>query len=168
MVNVDTNIDLTKVDDAMADVEQRGKRLYPAFRELRRPLRLDQRDHAHKEEGPSGSWPPRSPFTEARRKSRNRGVRRTRAMRTIAIGKSARRSSPRAILGRIPKAVLYTVGALFIRGRSRVAWSAAHQRGLRVGRGVTLPARPFLWLSETIVNTARDVIGAFVVKGWKR
>lgn len=167
-MDVEANFDMIEVDSAAADVEERARRLRPAFREIRKPMRQDQRAHASEERGPGGAWPPRSPLTEARRKARNKGVRATKAMRAIAITKFKKRPTPKRILGRLPNAVVYVVGDLFIRATSRVPWSAAQQDGGRVGRGAILPARPFLWLSSTLLGKARDVLGAFIVKGWQR
>jgi len=167
-LQTDVAFDSTEVDAALGDLELRGKRLAPAFRELRKPLRADQRDHAKAQSGPDSSWPPRSPMTEKRRLAHNRAVRTTKAMKTIAIGKSKRRSTPKKILGRLPAAIVMTVGELFVRATSRVPWSGAHQKGGRVGHGARLPARPFLWLSDRVVNTATFVLSEYVVKGWKR
>jgi phage gpG-like protein len=165
VIEVDANFNLTEVDRAMADVEVRAKRLAPAFRELRRPLRADQRAHSRAEEGPDGHWPPRSPFTEARRLARNRRVR---ASKALAIRPSRRRrTTPKRLLGRLPAAILVKVGELYIRATSRVAWSGVHQYGGNAGRA-RIPARPFLWLSDGLLRTARDVLGNYVVKGWKR
>lgn len=161
-------IDLTEVDRSMSDVERRSKLLAPAFRELRVPLRRDQARHAKDQAGPGGSWPPRSPFTEARRKSRNRGRRVTKAMKVIGLAKSKRRPTPKRILGRLPGAVIYTVGQLFIRATSRVPWSGIHQRGGRAGRGVKIPAREFLWLSMLLLETTSSVLARYVAKGWQR
>lgn len=170
MIRPDANFDLQQVDRAMADLETRSKRLAPAFRELRRPMRVDQRDHARGEEGPDGAWPPRSPLTEARRRARNRRVRVTRALRTIAPKRIKPRSTPKRLLGRLPAALLVVAGDLFIRATSRVPWSYVHWRGGKAGRGrrVTIPRRDFLWLSGQLLGKARDVLGQYVVKGWKR
>jgi phage gpG-like protein len=162
------NLDLTEVDRALDLVGDRGKRLLPAFRDLRRPLRSDQKEHAKGERGPNGSWPPRSPVTEARRKARNRGRRQTKAMKLIAPGKAKRRqSTPKRILGRLPAAVIYTIGDKFIRGVSRVPWSGVHQQGGTVGRGSRIPARPFLWLSDRMLEVARATFAKYVLKSWK-
>jgi phage gpG-like protein len=161
-------IDLTEVDRALADVETRAKRMAPAFRELRKPLRLDQRDHARGEKGPGGKWPARSALTEERRTAKNRRVRLTKAMQSIAPKKLRHRSTPKRLLGRLPAAVIYATGELFVRATSRVAWSGVHQEGGSVGRGSKIPARPFLWLSEVILDKAKQTLAAFVVKGWKR
>jgi phage gpG-like protein len=166
---LEASLDVTQVERAMADVEARAKRLAPAFRELRRPLRADQRAHARDEEGPDGRWPPRSPFTEARRQARNRTVRNHR-FDVLRRGEARRRSTPKQLLGRLPAAILVKVGELYIRATSRAAWSGIHQYGGNAGRGrrVRIPARPFLWLSDGLLRTARDVLGTYVVKGWKR
>lgn len=161
--------DAIEVDRALADVEERGKRLRPAFRQLRKPMRGDQRQHARDERGPDAAWPPRSPLTEARRRARNRRLRTTKAMRTIGLGKFTRtRATPKQILGRLPSALIVTAGELFVRATSRVPWSGIHQFGGRANHGARIPARPFLWLSDDLVETARQVLVDFVIKGWKR
>ena len=160
--------DLTEVDQALADVEQRGRRMAPAFRELRKPLQTDQREHARGQEGPEGRWAPRSPLTEARRRATNRRVRLTKAMKTIAPRKLKHRSIPKRVLGRLPAAVVYTTGEIFVRASSRVPWSGVHQKGGTAGRGSHIPQRTFLWLSAKVIETAREVLAAYVVKGWKR
>jgi phage gpG-like protein len=166
---LEASLDVTQVERALADVEARAKRLAPAFRELRRPLRADQRAHARAEEGPDGRWPPRSPFTEARRQVRNRAARIHRCD-VLRRGEARRRSTPKQLLGRLPAAILVKVGELYIRATSRAAWAGIHQYGGNAGRGrrVRIPARPFLWLSDGLLRTARDVLGNYVVKGWKR
>lgn len=163
------NLDLGEVDRAIETVETRAKRLGPAFRELRKPFRADQASHAKSEEGPNGKWPARSPLTEARRRARNRGVRQTKAMKTIALRKATKRSTPKRLLGRLPGAVAYKVGELFIRATSFAKKiGGAHQQGATVGRGVRLPKREFLWPSAKLLDTAFDVLGKYVVKGWKK
>lgn len=165
------NVDWSEVDHALGDVELRAKRLAPAWRQLRRPMRQDQGAHAKAEEGPTGRWAPRSPLTEARRKASNRRLRVSRATRTIALGKFPRRPTPKRILGRLPGALVVTVGDLFIRASSRIpVWPGAHQQGDHVGhhRRVALPQRIFLWLGDSLLNTASSVLGQYVLKGWKR
>lgn len=161
-------LDLEPIDRRIETVEDRARRLAPAFRELARPLRADQREHAKNEQGPSGKWPARSPFTEARRRARNRGARTTKAMRTISLAKFKRRSTPKKILGRLPSAIQIIVGDLFVRGVYRVPWSGAHATGTRVGRGVRLPKRVMNWLGDKLVDTARQILVEHVLKDWER
>lgn len=89
-------------------------------------------------------------------------------MRLVQLGKSRRRTTPKKTLGRLPGAVVYTVGGHFIRATSRVEWSAAHAKGLRVGRGVRLKKRAWLWLSDQLLLKAANVLSDHVMKGWKR
>ncbi len=168
MLSLDSAFDLSDVDRAIETAEDRAKRLAPAFRELAKPMRTDQREHAKDERGPSSKWPPRSPFTEARRRDRNRGARTTKAMRMISLAKFRRRPTPAKLLGRLPAAFVVTTSGTFVRATSRVAWSGAHQAGARVGRGVRLPQRVFLWLSDRLVTKAREVLTEHVLKGWRR
>jgi phage gpG-like protein len=95
-------------------------------------------------------------------------VRQTKAMKTIALRKPTKRSTPKRLLGRLPGAVVYKIGELFIRATSRARFGGAHQFGGTVGRGVKLPQRMFLWLSDKLRTTAADVLGNYVVKGWKK
>lgn len=165
-------VDLTELDQALADVEERARRLEPAFRALRRPMRGDQRDHQKKTQGPEGPWAPRSPATLARLARDRRRKPIPKALRTIAPAprQIRRRRSPRNLLGRLPNTLRVTSGPLFVRASPRVPWAIAHLRGGRVGRRrrVRLVARNFLWLSDALLENARSTIAGFVVKGWKR
>lgn len=168
MANVEATVDLAELDQALADVEQRGRRMGPAFRELRKPLRTDLRMIARQQTGPSQPWAPRSPLTESRRVPRNRRARTSKAMRTIALKTFRRRTTPKKILGRLPAAFAVLAGALYVRARWRVDWADAHRSGRRVGHGVKLPKRDFAWLSNQIIDKARAVFAKHIVAGWKR
>lgn len=170
MITTGANFELEELDRAIADVETRAKRLAPAFRELRRPLRQDQRAHARSAQSPEGSWPPRSPMTEARRTARNRRIRATKTGSTSVPSKFKRRSAPKRLLGRLPGALIVVAGELFLRATSRVPWAGVHQYGGHAGHNnrVEIPRRPFLWLSDKLLETAQQVLGDYVVKGWKR
>lgn len=171
MLRADGSLDLSELDASLAEAERRAKQLRPAFRELRKPMRLDQRDHAKAQQGPDGAWAPRSPLTEARRKARNRGRRTTAAMRTVMVGRFPRRPTPKKILGRLPGAVEVVAGGLFVRASSRAyPMGGANNRGARVGRRrrVLLRARTFLWLSDDLKKKAAEVLGEHVAKGFKR
>jgi hypothetical protein len=162
----DAIVDLTEVDESLADMETRAKRLAPAFRALRKPLRGDQRDHAKKAEAPDGAWAPRAAATEERRRSRNRRARASKALRTISLRKR-RGGSPKSLLGRLPRALRITVGPLFIRATSRAGWGGSHNQGDRVGhrRRVKLPRRTFVWLSDALLSKASETLAEYIVKG---
>jgi len=159
-----------EVDKALHDVYERSKRLRPAFRALQPHMKKDQRDHARAKEGPDGSWAPRAAATEARRRSSNRKLRVTKAMRAVMLRPlTRRRPTPAKVLGRLPQATKYSVGALYVRASSRSVYpGGANQHGGQVGhkRRVKLPARPFLWISAALLEESRKLLAKFVVAGW--
>jgi hypothetical protein len=164
------NVDLREVDGALKDMYLRSKRMGPAFRELSPIFRRDQRDHAKNQEGPDGPWKERAPSTMHKRKLKKRKARVTKAMRMIMIQKpKRRRTTPSAILGRLPKLTRFERGPLWVRATSRLTWiGGANQHGARVGRRrrVVLPARPYLWLSKEVLNETRRILSTHIVRGW--
>lgn len=131
---VSASVELDDVEKGLAAAERSARDLGPAFRELKKPMREDQRDHGKKQRGPFGSWARRSP-------------------RTLAFYREHRRRVPRP-LGRLSTAVKYTPTAFGVFGESRAKWSESQQSGGVVGRGVRLRARPFLWLSSKFLDIA--------------
>lgn len=109
-------------------------------RELKKFVVADQRDHAKTHSGPDGKWAPRALATV--QKMRAEHVRR-RPLGKLVVGGAVKYSAtPRAIVGesKIP------------------GISVAQQEGERVGRGVKLKARAFLWLSRSLLDTSARFI----------
>ena len=144
---VAATVDFGDVEQGIDAMERRAHALGPAFRDLKKPMRDDQRDHGKKQRGPFGAWARRSPKT------------------LEFYREHGRKRMPRP-LGRLPTAVKYTATAFGVTGESRVAWSAVQQEGGTVGRGVKLKARPFLWLSRRLLDIAENVIGGAVEAAW--
>lgn len=158
------------VDKAFEEVEVRARALSPAFREIRPRLMADQREHYRDEQGPDGKWAPRAAATEAKRRQVNRRKRAS-IKRRKALGlTSRRRTVPKHLLGRLPKALLTTTDDLSVKISSRVKGRAAsaNQYGGLVGRRhrAKLKARPFLWPSAKVLNEARAILAKHVVKNW--
>jgi hypothetical protein len=139
-------LDLGDVERGLEAMQRRAHQLGPAFQRLKKPLRLDQRDHAKKRQGPDALWAPRAASTAAR----------------LLTGGHR----PKKLLGRLPTAVSYTANATGVAGVSRALWSAAQQDGATVGRGSRLSARPFLWISDDMLGKAEDVIGGALVRAY--
>ena len=118
--------------------------LRPAWKAARKPLRADQRAHAKRQEGPSGAWPGRSPLTAVRR----------------GTG-SGKRKRPRKLLGRLPGALTSKATRTSVTVIARAKWSAIHQDGGTAGYGARIPARPFLWASDHVL----EVISGIVARG---
>lgn len=118
--------------------------LRPAWKEARKPVRADQRAHAKAQEGPGGAWQARSSSTKSRA-----GGRRTRARR---------------LLGRLPSAIGVGYDRRKLTVRSLVRWSAIHQEGGTAGHGARIPARPFLWVSDSLLEHVAGVVAKVVAK----
>jgi phage gpG-like protein len=117
--------------------------LRPAWKEARKPLRADVKEHRNAQAGPDGAWPARSSST------------RTRA-------RSGRRARPRKLLGRLPTALTTISDRRRVALRSRVAWSDVHQKGGTAGHGARIPARPFLWASEKVLKIIADIVSRHI------
>lgn len=132
---VSATVDIGDVEDGLSAMERRSKQLGPTFQSLKAPMRDDQKEHAKQKVGPDSSWPPRLPSTIASHKK-----------------------LPRKLLGRLPTAVSYKATGYSVTAESLVKWSLAHQEGGTVGRGARLPARPFLWISDKLLEVAAEAL----------
>lgn len=151
MSTIRLTLDASSAFAGLDRMAKQGRSLGKAFRILKPDLRADQKDHAAKAAGPDGAWAPRATGTSGRL---TRGSRRY-------LGKT-RRKSTRRPLGRLVTQVTYMASNAGVFATSRVPWSGVHQEGGRVGRGAVIPARPFLWLSDRIVERASEVLARIV------
>ncbi len=127
------------VDKGLDATARRARALGPAFRDLKKPMREDQKDHGRRQRGPFGTWARRAPST-------------------LAAYRARRKRIPRP-LGKLLSAIQYKADAGGVSGESRVKWSLAHMDGATVGRGAKLKARPFMWISRKLLDIAEGVIG---------
>lgn len=183
-ISFDGQLDLDEVDRAMLGVKKNAKTLLPVFRSLRADLRRDIKDHANRQQGPSGKWAPRAASTEAKYRQARGAARRARKkwrMPGRVMGKKPktlrqwarqgkRRSFPKKILGRIPTQQKLDVGPLFIRATARAKWSSAHNEGANVGRKhrSKLPKRQWQYMSTRFTGLARLRIERQLVASWGR
>lgn len=144
---VAATIDIGDVEEGIAAMERRARALGPAFRELQKPMRDDQKDHGKQQRGPFGSWARRSP-------------------RTLDFYRSHGRKRIPKPMGRLISAVKYASTAYSLSGESRVAWSGAQQDGGVVGRGARIKARPFLWLSRRLLDIAETIFERTILDGY--
>lgn len=150
----DAKLDMRSLERGLRELAQRAERARPFFEALKAPLRLDQREHRRAQSGPEGAWPKRTRSAAAKRSPG-------------ASGKKRRRRA-RKLLGRLPTAVSYRSDADEVRAVSRIPWSSVHQEGGRVGRGATIPARPFLWFSDSFLGDAAEALLGYVTRNWGR
>lgn len=146
-------LDLGDVDRGFAAMRRQAHALSPAMRQLKEPMRRDQKDHARAQMGPLGAWKPRS-------------------LKTIAeLAKPSNRRLLKKPLGKLPTAVTYRSTGTSVVAESLVRWSSVHQDGGIAGQGghkkaafaakrhgSVIPARPFLWVSEQLLAFADLVI----------
>lgn len=149
MINLKITTDFRDVESRLAAMARTTNRLAPAFRELRKPMRDDQREHQRQQEGPDGKWKPRAPSTMA------------------AIRRRKRRRLPR-LLGRIPAAIKVKSDGKSVTAQPAVWWFAIHQHGGRAGRGAKIPARPFLWVSDALIAHASKVLRDAFLEAWRK
>jgi phage gpG-like protein len=144
-ITINVEVDTRAVDRAIDEMLRAGRNLGPAFRQAKPIMRADQREHAKRKEGPDGRWPARAP-----------------ASRSYSKGKRRR---TRKLLGKLPIATTYAATSTGIRAYSRVPWSGVHQYGGRVGRGANVPARPFLWISDSLLAKVTAIFSSHVIGG---
>lgn len=128
------------------DAMSRKAVLGEAMKELKAPMKLDQKEHAKAKSGPDGAWPARAASTLA--------------------SYAAHHRKPGKLLGRLPIAVSYRATLTSVIGESRVGWSQAHADGAIVGHGAKLPAREFLYISDKLMITAEEIIEKKIVAAY--
>lgn len=143
-----SGVDMRDVMRGLDAIYARGRDTRPVLASLRVPARRDQAAHGKAQSGPDGRWKPRAASTTEGRSKRRRKIRR------------------RRLLGRLSTAVVTRVerGGLLV--QSQIAWSEVHQSGGTVGRGAKIPARPFLWWSQEILDEVAARITDHLGKGW--
>ncbi len=125
-----------------------------AMRELRAPMRTDQKEHAREQRGPDGPWPKRKTAAQVAAGDRRR--------------RSRKRPSRRRVLGRLPGAIKISHDRTSVVVSSKVPWSLAHQEGAIVGHGARLPKREFLWISPKLRGIAVALLEQNMVEAFNR
>lgn len=161
MIEIDATVVIVEVERALNRLATAGQDLQPIFNAARKKFRQDQKDHADRQQAPEGRWQSWSPrYVQALQARPSR--RRYRAHRAGPVRVRGK------ILGRLPRAFKIVVGHNFMRATSRVPWSGAHQAGGIVGRGVHLPRREFLWVSEKLLHEVVVIATARFGAAWRR
>jgi phage gpG-like protein len=164
---ISAKVDLGDFQRGIRAMRRRAALLGPVFRELRPALRRDQTEHARRQEGPQGKWPKRAASTMGRVDARA-SVRVTRRKDKKSGKRVTRRVKQTKPLGTLPRTVKAKAEADRVYAKSPVPWALAHQLGERVGRGVKLPARPFLWISDKLLRKAGELIEKRLADAWRK
>ncbi|HEU02891.1 hypothetical protein LCGC14_0605500 [marine sediment metagenome] len=145
-------IDLRGLDKAMKRALKAGTDLRPAFRKLRTPLRKDQKDHMRAQSGPGGKWPGLSTATVEKRLKM--GGRRGALTKKGKRRKSSKRKLNFMLSSSFLKGIKTRIFPTLIGIRAIGDVAALHQGGGKVGGGVTVPQREFLWISDPLFARA--------------
>ncbi|MEM9488603.1 MAG: hypothetical protein AAGC55_05635 [Myxococcota bacterium] len=167
------DIDASEVErgfDAMRD--RAGLRSRDFFAEAKRPAKADIREHQRARRSPDGRpWPPRAASTLARaaagapkRDGRGRFI----AGSGRASSRRGQRRRGGQLLGKLPGGSKASVDrdGLVLSWHARFA--EAHTEGATVGRGVRLPARPFIGWSQGFMHDMHAAWLDYVARGWDR
>lgn len=144
---IEGKVDLRGVNRALKQLGRLGQDLRPLFREARKPVLKDQREHRAKKQGPDGAWPLRAEATTERyRQMRRRG-----------------RKPPARLLGRLPTARKVIIERRRMVIESTVKWSMAHFKGK--GR---LPKREWFWISGSLLVELATVAKRKLEEYWAK
>jgi phage gpG-like protein len=107
-------------------------------------MKADQLAHHKLQVGPEGKWPGLAEETKRRKRGGGRRIFSKRMAAAFSIEKS--RKELAAI--------------------SNIPWASAHQDGDTVGRGVTLPKRPHIYMSKAFLEIALPAMLEHVRDAW--
>jgi phage gpG-like protein len=159
-------VDLRDVLTGLEAMKAKGMDLRPVWKAMRKVIGADLRQHARDQAGPNGAWAGRAAST-IERVRQSRGAARRRRKRWKGRGlKATSHARPVRLLGKLPTAFDFTSSPSEIVGVSKVPWADVHQTGGTAGRGSRIPARPFAYLSDRVVQAGAEAVRAYVQGAW--
>lgn len=151
-------IDDRDVLAGIRELEKRGQDLRPVFREIRPLIRRDIVEHFQRRSGPSGGWPKWSRSYVEKRLG-GAGVlskRHKRRGRRVLTKRGRKRFGN--MLGALKSAWKFRLGRQILEATNIVPWAGVHQFGGMAGRGASIPARPFAYVSpETVAEATKRI-----------
>ena len=159
-------VDLRQVSKALKRMNAAGIDARPAFRKLRPAFRKDQGQHMGAQTGPSGaSWAPLAPSTRERRLSK--GGRAGKYTKRGKLKKRAQRKLNRILSKKLLSRAKVRLTRDEMRITSTAPWAGVHQGGGSVGNRATVPARPFMWVSDDMQIQAVAVFTEHLHAAWE-
>lgn len=137
------SIDTTEVDDLFARLRQRLGDLSPAMRDIAEALHEDVCTHFDRQRGPDGPWPDLADATILARARRNKWP-----------GKMLQ------VSGMLKNSLVPSHTASSARLTASTPYAALHHFGGMAGRGrtVSVPARPYMYLSPEGHDEVTDIL----------
>ncbi len=143
-----------------------GRDFRPVWRKTRGAMRKDQRQHVRQQRASSGArWKPLAASTVEKRtkKARRRKKNFTRKGR---LRKPVQKRLDRILSGKILSFTETRMRHDFMEIRQSKEWAKVHQAGGRVGKGATVPAREFLWVSRSFVRIVAREMEIHLKNAW--
>lgn len=167
-------VDLSDVLRGFALMKARGADLSPVMRDVKEWLKPEIAEHFQEQEGPEGTWPAWAASTVERRSfARGSGyVRKRGKKREGRAGSRFKRRQlkwNRTPLGRFGqvRSYVFRMTSQSITMQARGAWAGIHQFGGIAGHGARIPARPFLWVGDELVERFGRAVMIHIVEGWE-
>jgi phage gpG-like protein len=166
-----TVVDFSDVTRGLRLMFFRSQDLRDVFAELKPHLKDDIAAHFAEKEGPEGGWAPRAKSTQDRTSaSRRQKIKPRATWAKVGKTKTAKRTvkRPLQLLGRFRGigAYQFHVEPQQLTMNAKGPWAGVQQFGGTVAHGAKIPARPFLWMSETFVEAFRAALLRHILSGW--
>lgn len=160
-------LDDAKAQAALSDLAQRGADLRPLMQELGEYLTETTKQRFQTSTAPDGSrWQPNAPATYLAYLGKSKGS----FGKTGRITKAgaARASGKKPLIGEtgsLSRQIYYRADARSVEISSAEDYSAIHQFGGQAGRGrkVTIPARPYLGLSNDDQAAISEIAASYLL-----
>lgn len=161
------DVDLRQLNDAIKRAEKAGINLKPAWRKLRRPMKADQAYHMKRQQGPNrASWPPLAASTIAKRLQSMTASGKAFTKRG-KMKKSAQRRLGRVLSRKLLSGMKVTIKPKEMSVAARLKWAGVHQHGGRVGHGARIPPRPFIYIGDELLLSAKRVFETHLQRAWQ-
>jgi phage gpG-like protein len=163
---VETSVDVRDVLSGLKALKDRAVDLRPVMMPALLELAEDVVTHFRRQEGPDGPWPARAASTVERGLQR-RGFVRKRGARRGQLTRRGERWSQH-LLGAFRGIGGYRAfaGPQDATIKAKGEWAGIHQFGGVAGRGSRIPARPFLWASDAVVERTAEALSKFLREAW--
>lgn len=158
--------DLTEVDGAIKRMLRASSNLRPVWQAARRPLRANQVAHLKERKGPSGaSWPALAPATMKARSKRLLSTSKA-FTKKGKVRKSVQKKIEKPLGKGFMKGARIKIRKFSIAIRTKGAGAGVHMRGGPVGNNATVKARPFFWISDSLMRGTARTIVAHLTGAW--
>lgn len=157
--------DIRQIERAAKRLRRAGRDMRPVWRELRKPLRADQREHIDEQKDSDGrSWQGLARSTIERRL--RQGGRRRNYTRRGKLKKRAAKRISRTLSKRLVVRAKIESKRDRMTIKSRVPWAGVHQFGGRAGRNAVIPKREFMYIGDKLLRKTVKLSRRHLTRAW--